>query len=90
MITVTYDGSQKRDQLQAILPDMWPVLQDGPMRMQPWVAAIWDAPNAEVAEANARDLKRHIERGNKVWRSFKIDWTEEQLKSVLAKAPEVE
>lgn len=85
MPTVTYDGSEKRDQLQAILPDMWPLMKDGPMTVQPWVAAIWDAKNALEAEANARDLKRVIERGGKVWRSFKICWTKEQLESVLGK-----
>ena len=57
MPTVTYDGSKESEQLQAILPDSWPMLEDGPMRMQPWVAAIWDAKNALEAEANARDLE---------------------------------
>lgn len=84
-ITKDYDGSQHKDSLQCILPDAWPMLEDGPMRMQPWVAALLDAGNALQAEANARDLKRVIERGGKVWRSFKICWTKEQLESVLGK-----
>lgn len=87
MPEVTKDPSQHKEKLTEILPDAWPMLQDGPMRCQPWVAALWDAPNALLAEAAARDLKRVIERGGKAWRSFKIDWTKEQLESVLKKIP---
>lgn len=90
MPEVTFDGSKHKDKLDPILPDAWPILQDGPIRCQPWCAAIFDAPDAFVAEMQARDLKRAIERGAKFWNQWEILWRPEELASVLAKAPRME
>jgi len=93
MPTLQEIENKNADSIQEILPDQWPRLKDGPMTAIPWVAALLDLPkdgDALEAAANARDLKRAIERGNKFWRSWEILWTPEQLESVLAKAPEVE
>jgi hypothetical protein len=87
-ITPHYDGSKHKDALEAILPDQWPKLKDGPVVCSPWIASIFDCGDALTAEANARDIKRAIERGSKFWRQWEILWTPEQLESVLKKVDE--
>lgn len=72
----------------AILPDAWPVLMDGAIRCPPWVAALYDAPDAFVAELNARELKAFIERGAYSWRSWKIMWEVGQRESVIKRIDE--
>lgn len=82
--------NKNSDWIREILPDQWPRLKDGPMTAVPWVAALLDLPkngDALEAGANARDLKRAIERGAKFWNQWEILWTAEQLASVRKRNP---
>lgn len=85
MPEVTFDGSQHKDKLDPILPDAWPILQDGPIRCVPWVAVVLVATDANDAETSARELAKVINRGSRKWRHYKIDWKRGEREAILKK-----
>lgn len=75
---------------EPILPDNWPRMRQGVITCIPWIAAVWDSPNADVAAIQARTLRTAINRGDKSWQGWEILWTPEQLASVLDKPIQIE